>query len=495
MQVACPSCAHVITVPPEKAAVPGLKAKCRCGHVFAVAAAAPAPATPVVLDAPGPSTGVVRVANANADRVAEIRAANARAAAAFAATGPGAAAAVQPPPLPPRAAAAPARASAPAPARTPSPAAGPRPVPMPAASASPAAEAPAAEGKVARPHSLPVPWRRCQNHPQVRSEHVCPNCAKGFCGSCTQKVQNAAICPSCEGLCLAATAYEEMQDKAKQRDRSMMDEVPVIARYPLRDTMAFVLLALFTWFFGLAASFMAYAALLSKGVLTWYSFNAVSKVSIGNMRDLMPDFRDVSDIAHAVRLSLAALAISAGPFFLCVFLIPGASMLLSTRSAAQGPRLEVVHAQPPASPAEEEDEKDDDKAADKGEAHSPFEARREGASMMAPVAMLAIVMAALWMIAYMPVALIVAALSKSILSTLNPIIGIDTIKKMGSVYWQALGVYLVLVVTQFVLGLVLNLIPFAGGLVMGFVNAYAALAIGCTLGLAVFKKGAELGWD
>ncbi|HET6900563.1 MAG TPA: hypothetical protein VFK70_19575, partial [Vicinamibacteria bacterium] len=83
----------------------------------------------------------------------------------------------------------------------------------------------------------------------------------------------------------------------------------------------------------------------------------------------------------------------------------------------------------------------------------------------------------------------------SILSTLNPVIGIDTIKKMGGVYWQALGVYLVLVVTQFVLGLVLNLIPFAGGLVMGFVNAYAALAIGCTLGLAVFKKGAELGWD
>jgi uncharacterized protein (DUF697 family) len=115
--------------------------------------------------------------------------------------------------------------------------------------------------------------------------------------------------------------------------------------------------------------------------------------------------------------------------------------------------------------------------------------------MMAPLAMLGIVIAALWMIAYMPVALIVAALSKSILSTLNPVIGVDTIKKMGGSYWQALGVYLVLVATQFVLGLGLKLIPFAGGLVMGFVNAYAALAIGCTLGLAVFKKGAELGWN
>jgi len=473
MQVACPSCAHVITVPPERA-VPGLKAKCRCGHVFAVGAAAPAPApaAAAAFDAPGPSTGVVRVANANADRVAEIRAANARAAAAFAATGSGGAAAVQPPPLPPRAAG--------APTRPPVPAAAPRPVPKAAAAAPLVTAAPGAEGRLARPHSLPIPWRRCQNHPQVRSEHVCPKCAKGFCDPCTQKVQNAAICPSCEGLCVAAAAYEEMQDKAKQRDRTMMDEVAVIVRYPLRDTMSFVLLALFTWFFGLAATFMAYAALLSKGVLTWYSFNAVSKVSIGNMRELMPDFRDVSEIAHAMRLSLAALAISAGPFFLCVFLIPGASMLVGGSSLSQGPRLDVVHAQPPPSPEE---------------AHSPFEAQRDGGSIMGPVAMLGIVVAALWMIAYMPVALIVAALSKSILSTLNPVIGIDTIKKMGGTYWQALGVYLVLVAAQFVLGLGLKLIPFAGGLVMGFVNAYAALAIGCALGLAVFKKGAELGWD
>jgi uncharacterized protein (DUF697 family) len=99
------------------------------------------------------------------------------------------------------------------------------------------------------------------------------------------------------------------------------------------------------------------------------------------------------------------------------------------------------------------------------------------------------------MVAYTPVALIVAALSKSVVNTLNPVMGIDTIKKMGSTYWQALGIYLALVVAQAVLGFVLGPIPFAGSLVMGFVNAYAALAVGCALGLAVFKKGAELGWD
>jgi hypothetical protein len=351
-----------------------------------------------------------------------------------------------------------------------------------------------------KPRTVPVPWRRCQNHPAVRSEHVCPKCSKGFCDACAQKVQNAAICPSCEGLCVAAAAYEEMQEKAKQRDRSMIEEIEVITRYPLGDRMAYVLLALFTWFFGLFAGFAFIMSVLSKGVLTWYSFNAVSKVSIGNMRDVMPEFRDLSDIVHAMRLSLAALAISGGPLLLCLILIPGASALTAAGRAVavHAPRLEVVHAQPPPSPAEEEEEA---AAAKNDETHSaagkpsPFEATRDGESMMGPIAMLGIVVAALWMLAYLPVALTVAALSKSIVSTLNPLIGADTIKKMGGTYWQALGIYATIIFVQLIGGWGLRHIPFAGGLAASFVDAYAALAIGCTLGMAVFKKAAELGWD
>ncbi|HEU0105369.1 MAG TPA: hypothetical protein VFT38_04315 [Vicinamibacteria bacterium] len=462
MQVACPSCAHVITVPAERAAVPNLKAKCRCGHLFAVASVAEAAGPePVSFDPPGPSTGVVRVAAANADRVAEIRAANARAAAAFAAADPGGVT-LKPPPLSPRPAGAPA-------AR---PTAAAAAVARPAASRSGSGAIPATTAAAERPHSLPIPWRRCQNHPQVRSEHVCPNCAKGFCGECVQKVQDAATCPSCGGPGVAAAAYEEMQDKARQLERSMMDEIGVIAGYPLGDTRAFVLLSLFPWFLGLAcllftrffglfAGFAGVMTLLSKVVLTWYSFHALSKVSVGHLRDLMPDFRNPSAIAHSMRLSLAALLISAGPFFLFVFLIPGASVLTGGDSFA-GP--------------------------------SPFEAQREGGSIVGPIVMLGIVIAVIWMVAYLPIALTVAARTRRMLSTLSPAIGVDTIKKMGGTYWQALAIYLAIVVGQTVAAYVLGLIPFAGSLAAAFVNAYAALAIGCTLGLAVFKRATELGW-
>lgn len=484
MQVACPSCGHVLTVPPEKAAVPNLRAKCRCGTVFPVAAVAAA-APPTAARAASPAAALPpRVAPAATDRVAAIRAANARTSAAPPVVMAAVAAATpstSPPPIPPR----PAGVPAGAPMRT----AAAVPKLAPAVPTRPAAAATSE-----KPRTVPVPWRRCQNHAQVRSEHVCPKCTKGFCDACTQKVQNAAICPSCEGLCIAAAAYEEIQEKAKQRARSMMEEVGAIAGYPLRDPIAYVLLAVFTWFFGLFAGFAFIMAVLSKGVLTWYSFNAVSKVSIGNMRDVMPEFRDLSDILHAMRLSLAALVISAGPLFLCLFLIPGAELLMRGQSLVQSaPRLEAVHAQPPSSPAADDEE---DRGEDEAEPASPFEADREGrGSVAGPLAMLGIVVAVLWMVAYMPVALTVAALSKSILSTVNPLIGADTIKKMGSTYWQALAIYAAIVLVQSIAGWGLRLIPLAGSLAASFVDAYAALAIGCTLGMAVFKKAAELGWD
>src|SRR5438128_2027869 len=116
MQVACPSCGHVLTVPPEKAAVPNMKARCRCGNVFAMAAAAAPPAAAAPAAPP-------RVAPAATDRVAAIRAANAQAAAAFAASA--SAGTLVPPKLPAR----PAGVPAGAPLRT--AAAVPRPAPPP----------------------------------------------------------------------------------------------------------------------------------------------------------------------------------------------------------------------------------------------------------------------------------------------------------------------------------------------------------------------------
>jgi hypothetical protein len=301
-----------------------------------------------------------------------------------------------------------------------------------------------------------VSWRRCVNHP-VRSHSVCPACGKGYCEACAsgQTVQNAVICPSCDGLCLRSSQYEESLSRGEQQARSLMQELGTIVAYPLRDPMGLVMLAAFTWFFGLLSRMALFGAVigiaLSQGVLLSYCFFAVSRVASGNLHDFMPDLSDPTDLIRPLRLGLAVLIITSGPMLALTLLVPAVALY-----RAEGP-----------------------------------------ASARAAVggALVLFGLALLWKIVYTPVALTVAALSRGFFKTLNPVVGLDTIRRMGGIYWQALLIYSLLAGAQWLLGAALALIPVAGGIVRSFVDAYAYLAIGCTLGLAVFKKARELGWD
>jgi hypothetical protein len=468
MTVRCVGCGRSIPVPPDKAAEPRLRAKCRCGAIFLVAEA------PLVED---PAT-------AKAPIVAT----------------PAAFATAIPPPAAPRATPRAAAAGVAAASSSPMAAnpAGPARVAAPPPTVA-AATAPAA----ATPPPRPVSWRRCVHHP-VRSHSVCPACVKGYCEACAlpQTVQNAVICPSCDGLCVRASQYEESQTRGQQQARSLMQELGTIVAYPLRDPLGLVMLSLFTWFFGLlskTALFGGFAGIiLSQGVLLSYCFFAVSRVSSGNLRDFTPDFRGISDLIDPLRLGLAVLLISSGPLLLVTFLGLGMALFSGARSAL--PPLPVAHArsQPPPSPEAEPEpeEKPPEKRTDEGHAAAGRE-DRVPASTPAKVAggVVLFGIALLWKLVYTPAALTVAALSRGFFKTLNPAVGLDAIHKMGAIYWQALAIYSFFAGAEWLLGAALSFIPIAGGIVRSFVDAYAYLAIGCTLGLAVFKKARELGWD
>jgi hypothetical protein len=108
---------------------------------------------------------------------------------------------------------------------------------------------------------------------------------------------------------------------------------------------------------------------------------------------------------------------------------------------------------------------------------------------------LAYLIAIVWKVLYSPVALVVAAISRSFVATLNPLGGVGAIRSMGATYWSAMGVYTGIAVVELVLVGVLDLVPLAGRFLGAFVQSYTYLAIGCLLGLAVFKKAPELGLD
>jgi hypothetical protein len=103
--------------------------------------------------------------------------------------------------------------------------------------------------------------------------------------------------------------------------------------------------------------------------------------------------------------------------------------------------------------------------------------------------------AILWKVFYSPVALVAGAVSREFFATLNPLAGIGAIIRMGGTYWSAMGLYTVIAVLEALLVGALSYIPMAGKFLGAFVQSYTYLAIGCLLGLAVFKKAPELGLD
>lgn len=482
MTVLCPKCRRALRVPPDKEDVPGLKAKCSgCATVFLVAEASLALA-PASAPAPAPSPAPTRHPSPSASGAV-----------------PAAAAARPPSPQPPRAAP-PARSVAPAAAGAPANAARTS-VPRPARAAGSA-------------------WRRCASHTSTPSQGICSECGKGWCAECVKSQGSAMICPSCDTLCLATAAKEAEEARARMRARPLTAELGTVFGYPLSDKVGFVLLAVVVGVFSVAASIAAFGAgfgiLFSQGLLYAYAFNAINKVSAGDLKSVMPNVGDVSDLVEPMRGGMAALLISTGPLLLLAFLHPPneilGSMGVSAPAAITGapaptpeptldPQLQsLIGDSAPASEGEGgEDEAESGEEAGTGGSGELRPASADEAPYEEPGVpgwvFLAYALAVVWKILYSPVALVAAAISRGFLATLNPVAGISAITSMGATYWSAMGVYTAIAVVETVLVAVLGMIPLAGKFLGAFVQSYTYLAIGCLLGLAVFKKAPELGLD
>jgi hypothetical protein len=264
--------------------------------------------------------------------------------------------------------------------------------------------------------------------------------------------------------------------------------------------------------FSVAASFAAFGAglaiLFSQGLLYAYAFTAINRVSGGEIGSFLPSIGDLADLVEPLRVGVAALIVSSGPLVALAFLVPPQDVLESLGApgpaaaiVAPAPEEETPSPEPTLAPEVEallDEEESPDSTAEGDAAADPEAAADEeydSGPLVPPWALPAFVLAIAWKLVYSPIALVAGAISRSFLSTLNPIAGLDAIRRMGSTYWTAMAVYTVIAVVEALLGAALSMVPFAGGFLRAFVQSYAFLAIGCLLGLAVFKKGPELGLD
>jgi len=380
------------------------------------------------------------------------------------------------------------------------------------------------------PASLPT---SCYNHPQVTPHYICPACATGLCEACGKflDAHRIATCPLCGEFC---KVYEEVKARADgiafQRSGFGFDDFVRAVRYPLQHKVALLCGALIYGLLrlgGLRGSVIAFVIMF--GCMS----HVISQVAWGRLnRSFMPDFSEFSlwdDLAVPIFLGLGITVVTWGPVIVLMaalffgVLNAGPNVLSVSAGQSAGAQRSLT----PADLAPLTDPNADPKALEQAneklnqlrpgtqiaqEAERSKKAKSDpnpGLSMLLPLLGGGILLAVMlligvaWAIFYYPMALAVAGYTQSVGAVINPMIGLDTIRRMGVTYFKAFGMVLLVQAVGLIVGVVISVItaplavPFFGNLPGTFIDAtlafYFNLVIACPLGLSLFKCGDRLG--
>ena len=389
---------------------------------------------------------------------------------------------------------------------------------------------PATPVEPARVHTPPPSaTAACHNHPEANPEYVCRMCGTAFCKDCPKFVsQSVPVCPLCGDLCRAYREVTERVARAEFQSSGFgMEDFLRAIRYPLQHKSA------------LLGGALIYAVLLLAGfrgaLVAWMLMfgcisHVISQVAWGRLhRSFMPDFSAFSlwdDLVVPIFLGIGITIVTWGPLIVLVFaLIFGvvssrmqASPLHGANQTAEssGPDVKVL-LDPNADPAKLEAENNKlnglrpgaqiarEAEQSKAEANDPTGALQYLLPFLASGVALALLLLVLlgWALFYYPMALTVAGYTQSLGSVLNPLVGLDTIRRMGVTYFKGFGMVILVQLAALVVGVLVSIVtspltlPFMGNLLGNFINAtftfYFNLVIACILGLSLFKSADRLG--
>ncbi len=372
----------------------------------------------------------------------------------------------------------------------------------------------------------------CQNHPAAAPEYVCRMCGAVFCKDCPKFTGKVPICPLCGDLCREYRAVTEKAARtALQQSGFGMEDFVRAIRYPLNHKTALFTGALI---YGLLLLAGFRGSLIAGVILFGCISHVISQVAWGRLnRSFMPDFSSfsiVDDFIVPIFLGVGIMIVSWGPLIALVIalmfgVLSGGNDVNSSSFGADhvaestGPSeedLEVL-TDPNADPArlEEANRKLQETRpgaaiareaeASQAEANDPIGTYRDflpylGARLS--IAVLLLLFFA-WGVFYYPMALTVAGYTQGFGSVINPLVGLDTIHRMGTTYFKAFAMVIVVQVVSLVVSVVVNIVtspftlPFMGNLVGGFISAsftfYFNLVVACILGLSLFKSADRLG--
>lgn len=372
----------------------------------------------------------------------------------------------------------------------------------------------------------------CHNHPEAAPEYVCRMCGAVFCKVCPRFTEKVPVCPLCGDLCREYRAVTEKAARAELQSSGFgIEDFIRAVRYPFNHKIALLSGALIYGFLLLAG---VRGGIVATVLLFGCISHVISQVAWGRLnRSFMPDFSAFSlwdDLVVPLFLGVGIMIVTWGPVIaLVITLMFG---VLSGGGDAQTSPLGASHVAESTGPTEEDlkvlmdPEGDPDKQAEANRklqqlrpgADIAREAERSKAEASDPLGPFADLLPYLgaglfiaflfllfiaWAVFYYPMALTVAGYTQSFGSVINPLVGLDTIRRMGTTYFKAFGMVVVVQVVALVVGVIIAFItspltlPFMGNMVGNFINAtftfYFNLVVACILGLSLFKCADRLG--
>ncbi|HSE31043.1 MAG TPA: DUF4013 domain-containing protein [Pyrinomonadaceae bacterium] len=373
----------------------------------------------------------------------------------------------------------------------------------------------------------------CQKHPETAAHFICRMCNATWCEACPRFVSGKIpLCPSCGDLC---KLYTEVTTKAAQSEFQasgfgIADFFRAI-RYPFQHKLALVcgaMLYSLLLLAGLKGTFIAW--MIMFGCIS----HVISQVAWGRLhRSFMPDFSAFSlwdDLVVPVFLGLGITIVTWGPLIALVIallfgvlkgpgvpgMMPGQEIAAATETSAPTAEGLDVLTDPNADPKKLEEAnkklnklRPGSQIAQEAERSQKENEPGAAVSMLLPylgagILLILLVLLTLgWAFFYYPMALTVAGYTQSFGAVINPLVGLDTIRRMRSTYFKAFAMVVAVQIVAFVVTVIIGVItspfnlPFVGNLPANFINGtatfYFNLVIACVLGLSLYKCADRLG--
>jgi hypothetical protein len=391
----------------------------------------------------------------------------------------------------------------------------------------------------------------CLLHNDAEASYICETCVNYFCRGCPKGYGGSVkICPMCGSMCTLIKEMKQTHIQSVQFQNDMREGFGVAdfgraMAYPFKYKASLFFGALFFMIFTLGqtasgtGSFMMLGAviicfMLSNMMTFAVLANTVENFSQGKVGgNFMPSWDDFSlwdDMVHPFFLSVGVYIVCFG---VTIALIVGGVWLswktITAEIEKETPSVitQMEKAQMPqyakSNPANANsqpvwmDDNDKAKQADLENMRSKLEmdklktvagtAGGEDAGMSriaatllktSKILIIPVLLSLLWGIFYYPAACAVAGYTRSFTATINPAVGLDTIKRLGFDYVKILGMTILLLIIGVCFGVILQIVfspfnlPKIGNLpaiaVGSWFNYYISVVFAVLIGYLLYKN-------